>query len=92
METYDGWGPEAIEVFSTVASCLAVRTNASKSRALATVYGHISMILVRVNAGAILMRSYLPSSALFWTNIVVSLACIIHVLYIIIILLYCVAI
>ena len=64
VETYGAWGAEAIEVFSTaVASRLAVRTNSTKPRALATLYGHLSMILVRANAGAILMRSYLPSSA-----------------------------
>ena len=60
---FGAWGAEAIEVFSTVASCLAVRTNSTNSRALATLYGRLSMILVRANAGAILMRSYLPSSA-----------------------------
>ena len=63
VETYGAWGAEAIEVFSTVASRLAIRTNSTKSRALATLYGRLSMILVRANAGAILMRSYLPSSA-----------------------------
>ena len=61
VETYGAWGAEAIEVFSTVASRLAVRTNSTKPRALATLYGHLSMILVRANAGVILMRSYLPS-------------------------------
>ena len=54
-------GTEAIQVFSIVASRPAVRTNSSKSRALATLYGRLSLILVRANAGAILMRS-LPSS------------------------------
>ena len=49
-------------VFSAVASHLAVRTNAPKEKALATLYGRRSLILVRANAGAILMRSYLPSS------------------------------
>ena len=64
VETYGAWESEAIKVFSTVASCLAVRTNAKRPRALATLYGRPSMILVWANAGAILMRSYLPSSAL----------------------------
>ena len=63
VETYGAWGAEAIELFSTVASRLAVRTNSTKPRALATLYVHLSMILVQANAGAILMRSYLPSSA-----------------------------
>ena len=36
-------GSEAIEVFSTVASRLAVRSNASRSRALATIYGRPSI-------------------------------------------------
>ena len=62
VETYGAWGSEAIQVFSIVASRLAVRTNSSKSRALATLYGRLSLILVQANAGAILMRS-LPSSA-----------------------------
>ena len=63
VETYGAaWGAEAIDVFSTVASRLAIRTNSTKSRALATLYGRLSMILVRANAGTILMRSYLPSS------------------------------
>ena len=56
------WGAEAIEVFSSVASRLVVQTNSTTSRALATLYGRLSMILVWANAGAILMRSYLPSS------------------------------
>ena len=55
VETYGAWGAEAIEVFSTVASCLAVRTNSTKSRAVATLYGRLSMILVRANAGAIII-------------------------------------
>ena len=38
-------------------------TNATKPRALATLCGRLSMILARANAGAIVMRSYLPSSA-----------------------------
>ena len=63
VETYGAWGAEAIEVFSTVASRLAIRTNSTKPRALATLYGRLSLILVRANAGAIVMRSYLPSSA-----------------------------
>ena len=52
---------EAIEVFSTVASCLPVRASSSGSRALATLYGRLGMILVWANAGAILMRSYIPA-------------------------------
>ena len=62
VETYGAWGAEAIEVFLTVTSRLAVRTNSTKPKALATLYGRLSMILVRANAGAIVMRSYLPSS------------------------------
>ena len=56
VETYGAWGAEAIDVFSTVASRLVVQTNPTKSRALATLYGRLSMILVRANAGAILMK------------------------------------
>ena len=68
VKTYGAWGAEAIEVFSTVASRLAVWTNSTKSRALATIYGRLSMILVWANAGAIVMRSYLPRlKSLFWT-------------------------
>ena len=47
---YGAWGAEAIEVFSTVASRLAVRTNSTMPRALATLFGHLSMILVQANA------------------------------------------
>ena len=53
-----------------MASRLAVWTNSTKPRALATVYGRLSMILVRANAGAIIMRSYchhLRLMTLFWT-------------------------
>ena len=63
VKTYGAWGAEAIEVFSTLASRLAVGTLSTKPRALATLYGRLSMILVWANAGAIVMRSYLPSSA-----------------------------
>ena len=61
VETYGAWGSEVIELFPTVATRLAVRTNATRSSALATLYGRLRMILVRANAAAILMRSYLPS-------------------------------
>ena len=54
VETYGAWGAEAIEVFSTVASRLAIRTNSTMSRALATLYGRLSMILVRANSDAII--------------------------------------
>ena len=64
VETYGARGSEAIEVFSTVASHLAVRTNSTKSSALAILYVCLSITLVRANAGAIMMRSYLPSSAI----------------------------
>ena len=65
VETYGAWEAEAIEVFSTVASRLAVPTNSIKPRALATLNGCLSMILVQANAGAIVMKSYLPSLTLF---------------------------
>ena len=52
-----------IIIIEGVFYCLAVRTNASKSKALATLYGHLSLILVCSNAGAITMRSNLPLSA-----------------------------
>ena len=41
VETYSAWGAEAMQIFSFVASRLAVRTNSSKSRALATLYGRL---------------------------------------------------
>ena len=50
VKTYGAWGLEAIHVFSIVALRLAVRTNSSKSRALATLYGCLSLILLRANA------------------------------------------
>ena len=62
VETYGAWGSEAIQVISIMASHMAVRTNSLNSRALASLYDRLSMILVWTNAGAILMRS-LPSSA-----------------------------
>ena len=52
VETYGARGSEAIDLFSTVASRLAVRTNSTKSRALATLCGNLSIILVWANAGA----------------------------------------
>ena len=55
-------------MFSTVASQLAIRINSTKSRALATLYGRLSMILVRANAGVILHTCHhLRLMTLFWT-------------------------
>ena len=60
VETYGAWGSETIEVFSTVATRLAVRINSTKSRALTTVCGHISIILVRA-MHAMLVDEIIPT-------------------------------
>ena len=56
VECYGAWGPEALKVFSQVATRLAIRGNTSKLKALTVVASSHS--LIGANARAILSRSY----------------------------------
>ena len=56
--TYGSWGSGARQALSQLASRLAVRTNSEKSQMLGSLYGRLSLALVRANARAILNRSY----------------------------------
>ena len=47
VECYGAWGPEALKAFSQVATCLAIRWNTYKSKALANLYGRLSHSLIR---------------------------------------------
>ena len=44
------WGPEALRAFSQVATQLAIRGNTPKSKVVAELYGHLSLLLVRANS------------------------------------------
>ena len=58
VESYGAWGPEALRAFSQVATRLAIRGNTPKSKVVAELYGHLSLLLVRANTRSILVRSY----------------------------------
>ena len=58
VESYGAWGPEALRAFSQVATRLAIRGNTPKSKVVAELYGHLSLLLVRANIRSILIRSY----------------------------------
>ena len=58
LESYGAWGPEALRVFTQVATRLAIRGNTPKSKVVAELHGHLSLSLVRANARSILVHSY----------------------------------
>eukprot|EP00731_Ephydatia_muelleri_P031095 Em0022g609a len=58
VESYGAWGPEALRVFSQVATRLALRGNTPKSKVAAELYGRLSLLLVRANPRSILVHSY----------------------------------
>ena len=57
VEMYGCWGTEAKWALSQLASQLAMRHNCPKSTATASLYGRLSMILVRANVRALLSRA-----------------------------------
>ena len=69
VETYGAWGAEACNTFSFIASRVAIMTNKSKSIILSNLYGKLSIILVRSNARAIILRSLMPAAGGFSENI-----------------------
>ena len=69
VEKYGAWGAEACNTFSFIASRVAIMTNKSKSMILSNVYGKLSIILVRSNARAIMLRSLMPAAGGFSENI-----------------------
>ena len=68
VETYGAWGAEACNTFSFIASRVAIMTNKSKSIILSNLYGKLSIILVRSNARAIMLRSLMPAAGGFSEN------------------------
>ena len=62
VENYGAWGPEALKAFSQVASRLAIRGNTAKSKVVAELYGHLSLLLIIANARSIFVRSYPQST------------------------------
>ena len=69
VETYGAWGAEACNTFSFIASRVAIMTNKSKSMILSNLYGKLSIILVKSNARAIMLRSLMPAAGGFSENI-----------------------
>ena len=64
---------EAIGVFSTVASCLTVQDECIKSKSPSHLIWSPQLDFGRGNAGALLMRLWMPSCALMiliWTRVI----------------------
>ena len=59
VESYGAWGKEAMESFSSLASCLAITSSRPKSAVLLELYGRLNLNLVRANVRAIMSR-YCP--------------------------------
>ena len=57
LETYGCWGTEAKWALSQLASRLAMRLNSPKSTTTASLYGRLSITLVRANVRALLSRA-----------------------------------
>ena len=57
VETYGCWGAEARETLSCLATCLAIPMRCTKSKATASIYGRLSLTLVRSCARALLSRA-----------------------------------
>ena len=57
VEVYGCWGPEAQTNLSRLAARLAIRLNCCKSQATSALYGRLNLVLVIVNARALLSRS-----------------------------------
>ena len=57
VETYGCWGTEAKWALSQLASRLAMRLNSPKSTTTASLYGRLSITLVRANVRALLSRA-----------------------------------
>ena len=57
IEAYRCWGTEARQCLSRIANCLAVRLGWSLSKATTSLYGKLSLALIRANDRAILSRT-----------------------------------
>ena len=57
IETYGCWGAEARRCLSRIANRLAVRMGWSLSKATTSLYGRLSLALIRANTRAILSRT-----------------------------------
>eukprot|EP00731_Ephydatia_muelleri_P011951 Em0006g845a len=56
VETYGGWGAEAVAALSKLAGRLSVRNNELKSKTIFSLYSRLGLTLVRANCRAILSR------------------------------------
>ena len=57
VESYEGWGKEALDSISQLASHFAACSSEAMSVFLTELYGHLNLHLMRANAIAILSRS-----------------------------------
>ena len=72
VETYGCWGAEAGETLSRLATCLAIPMRCTKSQATASIYGQLSLTLVRscARAGPSLVDSILTVSVFYFLFLV----------------------
>ena len=72
LETYGCWGAEAGEALSRLATCLAIPMRCTKSKATASIYGQLSLTLVRscARAGPSLVDSILTVSVFYFLFLV----------------------
>ena len=57
VETYGGWGQEAVSMFARLSKLLSLRQRQSCSAALNELYCHLSVVLMRQNARALLAHT-----------------------------------
>ena len=57
VESFGAWGRTAGQFFSQLAVRLAAQANSTQAAMLTSIYGRLSLLLVRANAHAIIARS-----------------------------------
>ena len=57
VEVYGGWGQEAVSMFAHLSKLLSLRQRQSRSAALNELYCHLSVVLMRQNAQALLAHA-----------------------------------
>ena len=58
VETFGAWGRTAGHFFAQLAVRLAAQGNSTKATMLNSIYGRLSLLLIRANARAFLARSH----------------------------------
>ena len=63
VETYSGWGQEAISTFARLSKLLGLRQRQPSTTSLNELYCRLSIVLMRQNAQALLAHAALPAVA-----------------------------